>query len=173
MLKLSDQFDFSTFPLLQGFNYTTLRKNPNSNGYQYKIGRDAKLYATGFIEYKNIKPKKPGEWIDFVFNGEDLYLYLECKFRVIGISPDSGEIMGYKIDSAELKLKNELPQKFTGDYTLMTNTSSKMKYYQMNLGRKLLAIIPDPQQPIQICTCASLDFDYRGISINGINKPRL
>jgi hypothetical protein len=80
MLKLDDQFDSSYSPNILGFNYTNLRKNPNSmpNQYQYKIGIDARLYSNeAGKRYENIlKPKKPGEWIDITFNNQDLYLYL-------------------------------------------------------------------------------------------------
>lgn len=171
MLKLNGQFDSSYYPDTLGFNYTALRQNPNNkpNQYQYKIGVDAKLYANDQSKsYENIlKPKKPGEWIDIVFNNQDLYLYLECIFVVLSRDNDSTK---YSISSAELKTTTTLPQnKFSGEYTKYSKDNKNS--YEIVRGRRLLAIIPDPQAPIQIYLCPNIFLS--NWFINGILKVRI
>jgi hypothetical protein len=64
-----------------------------------------------------------------------------------------------------------LPQnKFTGDYTKSVNKNG-INYYEIIRGRRLLAIIPDPQQPIQVYLCRDIFLSLA--NINGINKYKM
>jgi hypothetical protein len=158
MLKLNDQFDTFVSPEVLGFNFTDLRKNPNKLGfdqYQYKIGADAALYdgTRGYVDPVGdktflLKPKKPGEWIDITLTDQDLYLYLEC-----GLTYNDEY---HSMNSAELKTSTFLPKKFSGDFIIGYNNIYQRNTYKTVLSRRLLAILSNSQQPIQICKCPDI-----------------
>ena len=113
-----DQFEGVSEETYFGFGKISTRKKPSGGNteYQYKIEKEGKLYASDKEFTSIIKPKVPGEWIDVIYNGKDLYLYLECIFSVTKRG-ETNRPLGYSISSATLiTTDKQLPTKFSGTF---------------------------------------------------------
>lgn len=174
--RSEDQFDSFIYPPddgSNGFNFIQLRKKQNDsnpNAYEYRIGKDAGLSAAN-VNYSNIiTPKPPGEWIDLTLEAKSLYLYLECLFSVE--SRNEGNYPIYKISSAKLITteENSLPNNFSGTYKIEQDNQG-YNYYEITLGRRLLAIFAKYEHPIMLYKCPNINLV--NILINGFSKPKI
>ena len=167
-----DQFEGISEEIYLGFGQISTRKKPNGGNteYQYKIEKEGKLYASQKDFTSTIKPKVPGEWIDVIYNGKDLYLYLECIFSV-SKRTETTEPETYSISSATLiTTDKQLPTKFSGTFSKKTNTNGR-NYYEITLGRKFLAILPFNIKPIQFTLNTYIALGTR--NSNGITYPSI
>jgi YD repeat-containing protein len=168
-----DQFDGILEQSYNGFGNISTRKKPDggSTEYQYKIDKDAKLYASTQEFTSIIKPKVPGEWIDVTYAGKDLYLYLECIFSITKRNKDTNRPESYKISSATLiTTDKQLPSKFSGTFSKQT-AKDGYNYYEITLGRRFLSILPFHIQPIQYWPNSNISLGTR--NINGITYPSI
>jgi hypothetical protein len=138
--------------------------------YQYKIDKEGKLYSSQ-KDYSNIiKPKKLGEWIDIVYTGKDIYLYLECTFSV-SKRDNKNRPETYNISSAELiTTDKKLPTKFSGNFSKKTD-SDGYNYYEIALGRRFLAVLPFHIQPVMFYLGTDITLSRR--NVNGIFYPTI
>jgi hypothetical protein len=166
--KIDDQFDF--YPVIYSsdsniiipkeqnqhepnynVNIVTVQQKPNGTAqqYQYKLNEDFAVYGVYPKSFNNFTPKKPGQWIDFVYqNTEDLYLYIEINFSKFGT--EDGINTQYSVASANLIVNQTLPDKdFSGSYEIATDKSGD-KYYKIKMGRRLIAIFPYQKAPVII-----------------------
>ena len=167
-----DQFEGVSEETYFGFGKISTRKKPSgaNTEYQYKIEKEGKLYASSKEFTSIIKPKVPGEWIDVIYNGKDLYLYLECIFSV-STRNASGRPETYSISSATLiTTDKQLPTKFSGTFSKKADNDGG-NYYEITLGRKFLAILPFSIQPIQFTLNTYIALGTR--NINGITYPSI
>jgi hypothetical protein len=174
--RSEDQFDSFIYPPddgSNGFNFIQLRKkqkDPNPDAYEYRIGKDAGLEVQ-IVNYSNIiTPKPPGEWIDITLKEKKLYLYLECLFSVKSRNEAGYPI--YKISSAKLITTEEdsLPNNFSGTRKIVQDNQG-YNYYEISLGRRLLAIFAKYEHPIMIYKCPNINLISS--AINGLTKPRI
>jgi hypothetical protein len=168
-----DQFEGINEQSYYGFANISTRKKPSGGNteYQYKIEKEAKLYASDKEFTSIIKPKVPGEWIDVTYKGKDLYLYLECIFSVSKRSTDTNRPESYSISSATLiTTDKQLPTKFSGTFSKKADKSGG-NFYEITLGRRFLAILPFHLQPIQYWSNTNIGLATR--NTNGINYPSI
>ena len=167
-----DQFEGVSEETYFGFGKISTRKKPSGGNteYQYKIEKEGKLYASDKEFTSIIKPKVPGEWIDVIYNGKDLYLYLECIFSVTKRG-ETNRPLGYSISSATLiTTDKQLPTKFSGTFPKKVDNDGG-NYYEITLGRRFLAILPFSIQPIQFTLNTYIALTTR--NTNGINYPSI
>jgi hypothetical protein len=190
--KIDDQFDYygvtySTnsndiipqYKYYQELNNETeplimVQRKPNGTAqqYQYKLHEDFGIYGVQ-PRFTNLTPKKPGQWIDFVYkNTEDLYLYIEINFSKYGSG--DGINTEYSVSSANLIVNQTLPnQNFSGNYQIATDKDGG-KFYKILMGRRLLAILPYGKNPISTLTNQQgITLVTQGEAQNGIYKPFL
>jgi hypothetical protein len=168
-----DQFEGINQETFYGFGKISTRKKPNGGNteYQYKIDKEGKLYTSSKEFTSIIKPKVPGEWIDVIYNGKDVYLYLECIFSVSKRYAASGRPEAYSISSASLiTTDKKLPNKFSGTYSKIKDGFGAY-YYEITLGRKFLAILPFHISPVQFLLSTNINLTSK--NINGIITPTL
>jgi len=168
-----DQFEGLTNESYVGFAKISTRKKPDggTTQYQYKIHKDAQLYASDKEFTKIIKPKIPDEWIDVTYTGKDLYLYIECVFSVSQRNPESNRAEVYSISSANLITTDQkLPSKFSGSFSKKIDKQG-YNYYEMTLGRRFLAILPFHIQPVNFLLNTNISLGAR--NINGIRYPSI